>query len=71
MSVTDSRRMERLSRLAPLSAGDFLLIDSVFWHLPFVSSKQAHAVREKADLLVTEDEWTEKFNLFYAEYKLN
>ena len=53
------------------------LIDSVFWYLPFVSSKHAHAVREhahavreKADLPVNEEEWTKKFNLFAGEHKL-
>ena len=43
----------------------------LFWHLPFVSSKQALAVYERADPPVIEDEWTEKFNLFTAEHKLD
>ena len=60
--------MERLSRLAPLLAGDFLpLLTLFFWYPLFVSSKQAHAVREKADLPVTEGEWNKKFNLFTGE----
>ena len=43
------------------------LVDSLFWHLPFVSSKQAHAVREKAQPLVTEEDWTQKFNSITAD----
>jgi len=33
------------------------LVDNIFWHLPFVSPKQAHAVREKAHPAVTEEDW--------------
>jgi hypothetical protein len=45
------------------------LVHSLFWHLPFVSSKQAHAVRERADPLVTEEERAEKINQITAEHK--
>lgn len=59
------------SKTVPLIGRGFLsLVDSVFWHLPFVSSKQAHAVREKTDPPVTEEEWTQKFNLITSEHKL-
>ena len=55
-------------KTGPLIGRGFLtLIDSVFWYLSFVSSKQAQAVREKADLPVTEGEWNKKFNLFTGE----
>ena len=57
-------------KTAPLIGMGFLsLVDSVFWHLPFVSSKQAHAVRERANPLVTEEDWAEKFNQITAEHK--
>ena len=79
-SETDSSKVERLSsfKTGPVIGRGFqTLIDSVFWYLPFVSSKHAHAVREhahavreKADLPVNEEEWTKKFNLFAGEHKL-
>jgi hypothetical protein len=51
--------------------GFLTLVDSLFWHLLFVSSKQAHAVSKRADLLLTEEEWAEpeKFNQVTAEHK--
>ena len=52
-----------------IGMGFLTLVDSLFWHLPFVSSKQAHAVREKAQPLVTEEDWTQKFNSITAEHK--
>ena len=58
VSVTDSRRMERLSRLSPLLAGDFwpllTLYFGIFHLSQIVSSKQAHPVCKKADPPVTE-----------------
>jgi hypothetical protein len=57
-------------KTVPLIGMGFLtLVDSLFWHLPFVSSKQAHAVREKAQPSVTEEDWTQKFNSITAEHK--
>ena len=61
MSLTDSRRMERIS----------YSFDFVFRNLPFVSVKQAHTVRKRADLPVTEEEWVETFDQITAEYKAN
>ena len=44
------------------------LVDNIFWHLPFVSPKQAHAVREKANPPVTEEDWAERLEIIKAEH---
>jgi hypothetical protein len=72
VSAKDSRRMERHARLPQscMSGMGFLtLVHSLLWHFLFVSSKQAHAVRERADPLVTEEEWAEKSSQITAEHK--
>ena len=38
-----------------IGKGFLNLVDHVFWHLPFSSVKQAHAVREKANPPVSEE----------------
>ena len=66
--MTDSRRDFKTVPL--IGRGYLTVIDCVFWHPSFVSSKQAHSVRERADLPVTNDEWAGKFDLFTSEHKL-
>ena len=50
---------------------------AVFRNLLFVSIKQAHTVRSRADPPVTQEEWsqwthwTEKFDQITAEHKVN
>ena len=39
--------------------GFLSLVDTLFWYLPFASSKQAHGIREKAVPAVTEENWAE------------
>ena len=47
---------------------DFLqLVDHYFWHLPFASVKQAHAVREKAG--TPQDEWEKRIAQMQAEHE--
>ena len=75
MSVTDSSRMERLSRLAPLLAGDFLPLLTLFFGIFCLSAaskpmQYAEFCGGKADLPVTEEGWTKKLNLFAGEHKL-
>jgi hypothetical protein len=42
------------------------LVDHCFWHLPFSSMKQAHSVRQKAN--VTEEEWETRWNQIIDEH---
>ena len=42
-----------------------------FWKYPSFSVKQAHTVRARANLPVTEEEWTKKFDQITAEHKVN
>lgn len=48
--------------------GFLTLVDHIFWHLPFVSTKQAHSVREKANPPVAEEHWVDKFDEITAEH---
>ena len=42
------------------------LVDHYFWHLPFASMKQAHSVRQKAN--VPEEEWETRWGQIVAEH---
>ena len=50
--------------------GFLSLVDQIFWYLPFVSTKQAHSVREKANPAVTEENWLERFEFITAKHKV-
>ena len=68
----DRLKKDGTAKLVPLIGRRFLhVVDSLFWHLPFASPKQAHAVRERANPIVTEEEWTEKFERITAEHVEN
>ena len=43
------------------------LVDHFFWHLPFASMKQAHSVRQKAN--VTEENWETRWNQIIDEHQ--
>ena len=52
--------------------GFLSLVDSLFWYLPFASSKQAHGIRaslsEKVVPAVTEENWAEVYAAIAAEH---
>ena len=52
-----------------IGKGFLNLVDHVFWHLPFSSVKQAHAVREKANPPVSEEDWAARFEAITDEHK--
>ena len=52
-----------------IGKGFLNLVDHVFWHLPFSSVKQAHAVREKANPPVSEEDWATRFEAITDEHK--
>ena len=52
-----------------IGKGFLNLVDQVFWHLPFSSVKQAHAVREKANPPVSEEDWAARFEAITDEHK--
>jgi hypothetical protein len=43
------------------------LVDHYFWYLPFASMKQAHSVRQRAN--VTEEEWETRWNQIIDEHE--
>ena len=49
--------------------GFLSLVDTLFWYLPFASSKQAHGIRERAVPAVTEENWAEMYATIIAEHK--
>ena len=52
-----------------IGKGFLNLVDHVFWHLRFSSVKQAHAVREKANPPVSEEDWAARFEAITDEHK--
>ena len=46
--------------------GFLTLVDHYFWYLPFSSMKQAHSVRQRAN--VTEEEWETRWAQIVAEH---
>ena len=52
-----------------IGKGFLNLVDHVFWHLRFSSVKQAHAVLEKANPPVSEEDWAARFEAITDEHR--